>query len=228
MAYVKNNWVDREGTTRYFEAVDADGAKIFTPDYTQVTELGTPVNADNMNHIEEGIEAGSFTKFNLTTTYAKDDLVTVIEDALPAIYKSLQDNNIGNALSDSAYWEKISLVGDRIEEQLANIEANKLSRADKQEIVAWGIPDYSAGIDIISSVSNGFTAPTQGFVTCSYAQGTSAVNCTVNDKKLTTWASSGNVYCSFYFILLDKDDVLKIGTQSLVRSANFFPLKGAK
>ncbi len=111
MAYVKNNWVDREGTTRYFETVDSDGAKIFTPDYTQVTELGTPVNADNMNHIEEGIAAGSFTKYDTKATYALNDLVTVIEDASPAIYKSLQDNNIGNALSDSAYWEKISLGG---------------------------------------------------------------------------------------------------------------------
>jgi hypothetical protein len=111
MAYIKNNWVDREGTTRYFETVDSDGAKIFTPDYTQVTELGTPVNADNMNHIEEGIAAGSFTKFDLNTTYAKDDLVTVIEDSSPVIYKSLVDNNIGNALSSSIAWEKISLGG---------------------------------------------------------------------------------------------------------------------
>ena len=111
MAYIKNNWVDREGTTRYFETVDNDGAKIFTPDYTQVTELGTPVNADNMNHIEEGIAAGSFTKFDLNTTYAKDDLVTVIEDSSPVIYKSLVDNNIGNVLSSSIAWEKISLGG---------------------------------------------------------------------------------------------------------------------
>ena len=111
MAYIKNNWVDREGTTRYFETVDSDGAKILTPDYTQVTELGTPVNADNMNHIEEGIAAGSFTKFDLNTTYGKNDLVTVIEDGSPVIYKSLVDNNIGNALSSSIAWEKISLGG---------------------------------------------------------------------------------------------------------------------
>ena len=111
MAYIKNNWVDREGTTRYFETVDSDGAKIFTPDYTQVTELGTPVNAVNMNHIEEGIAAGSFTKFDLNTTYGKNDLVTVIENGSPVIYKSLVDNNIGNALSGSIAWEKISLGG---------------------------------------------------------------------------------------------------------------------
>jgi hypothetical protein len=55
MAYVKNTWVDREGQTRYHETVDDDGALIFTPDYEKVTEIGTPVNADNMNHIEDGI-----------------------------------------------------------------------------------------------------------------------------------------------------------------------------
>ena len=56
MAYVKNTWVDREGQTRYHETIDDDGALIFTPDYEKVTEMGTPVNADNMNHIEDGIE----------------------------------------------------------------------------------------------------------------------------------------------------------------------------
>lgn len=59
MAYEKNIWVDRQGVTRYFETVDDDGALIFTPDYAQVTEIGTPVNADNMNHIEEGIAENS-------------------------------------------------------------------------------------------------------------------------------------------------------------------------
>ena len=111
MAYVKNNWVDREGTTRYFETVDSDGAKIFTPDYTQVTEMGTPVNADNMNHIEEGIEAGSFTKYNSMTTYSKDDLVTAIVENELKVYKSLQDNNNGFNLTDSTYWEEVEFAG---------------------------------------------------------------------------------------------------------------------
>ena len=54
MAYVKNTWVDQEGQIRYRETQDGD-LKIFTPNYEQVTEIGTPVNADNMNHIEDGI-----------------------------------------------------------------------------------------------------------------------------------------------------------------------------
>ena len=54
MAYVKNTWVDQEGQVRYTETED-DGYKIFTANYEEVTQLGTPVNADNMNHIEQGI-----------------------------------------------------------------------------------------------------------------------------------------------------------------------------
>ena len=54
MAYVKNTWVDQEGQVRYTETEDG-GYKIFTPNFEEVTEIGTPVNADNMNHIEDGI-----------------------------------------------------------------------------------------------------------------------------------------------------------------------------
>ena len=115
MAYTPNNWVDREGTTRYFETVDEDGALIFTPDYTQVTELGTPVNADNMNHIEDGIAAGSFTKYDTFTVYQKDDLVTFIVDNEPKIYRSLTDNNVGNSLQNGTFWKEISLGSGGLE-----------------------------------------------------------------------------------------------------------------
>ena len=115
MAYTPNKWVDREGITRYFESVDDDGALILTPDYTQVTEMGTPVNSDNMNHIEEGIAAGSFTKYDSKTTYAKDDLVTAIVDGELKVYKSLQDNNHGQALTQTAYWVEVELGSSGLE-----------------------------------------------------------------------------------------------------------------
>ena len=54
MTYIKNTWVDQQGQVRYTETED-DGYKIFTANYEEVTQLGTPVNADNMNHIEQGI-----------------------------------------------------------------------------------------------------------------------------------------------------------------------------
>lgn len=111
MAYTPNIWVDREGTTRYFETVEKDGAKIFTPDYSQLTEIGTPVNADNMNHIEEGIAAGSFTKYDSNTVYQINDLVTLFEDGELKVYKSLKNENYNNPVADAKYWEEVSLGG---------------------------------------------------------------------------------------------------------------------
>ena len=111
MSYTPNIWVDREGTTRYFETIDTDGAKIFTPDYSQLTEIGTPVNADHMNHIEEGIAAGSFTKYNSSTTYKQNDLVTFFEDGKLKVYKSLKDENTNNEVANENYWEEVKLGG---------------------------------------------------------------------------------------------------------------------
>lgn len=111
MAYTPNIWVDREGTTRYFETVEKDGAKIFTPDYSQLTEIGTPVNADNMNHIEEGIAAGSFTKYDSNTVYQINDLVTSFEGSELKVYKSLKSENYNNPVTDTTYWEEVALGG---------------------------------------------------------------------------------------------------------------------
>lgn len=55
MSYTKNTWVDQAGQVRYTETED-DGYKIFTANYEEVTTIGTPVNATNMNHIEDGIK----------------------------------------------------------------------------------------------------------------------------------------------------------------------------
>jgi hypothetical protein len=57
MAYVKNIWVDQdvERPKTYEVTNNQDGSITLTDSFGVVTELGTPVNADNMNHIEDGI-----------------------------------------------------------------------------------------------------------------------------------------------------------------------------
>ena len=96
MAYIKNNWVDREGITRYFETVDDDGTLIFTPDYEKVTEIGTPVNADNMNHIEDGIED-------------HENRITVLEEAGDAS-NFLNKSQITNCLLEVPQRIKLELA----------------------------------------------------------------------------------------------------------------------
>lgn len=57
MAYIKNTWVDQdvERPKTYEVTNNQDGSITLTDSFGLVTELGTPVNADNMNHIEQGI-----------------------------------------------------------------------------------------------------------------------------------------------------------------------------
>lgn len=55
MSYTKNTWVDQAGQVKYTKTDDGS-YWILTPNYEDVTEMGTPVNADNLNHIEDGIE----------------------------------------------------------------------------------------------------------------------------------------------------------------------------
>lgn len=57
MAYVKNTWVDQdvERPRTYEVTNNQDGSITLTDSFGVVTELGTPVDADNMNHIEDGI-----------------------------------------------------------------------------------------------------------------------------------------------------------------------------
>lgn len=58
MTYVKNTWVDQnvERPRTYEVTNNQDGSITLTDSFGLVTELGTPVNATNMNHIEDGID----------------------------------------------------------------------------------------------------------------------------------------------------------------------------
>lgn len=69
MAYVKNVWTDQdvERPRTYRMTENQDGSVTLIDDFGLVTDLGTPVNADNMNHIENGI-AGAVDKTGDTMT----------------------------------------------------------------------------------------------------------------------------------------------------------------
>lgn len=81
MTYVKNTWVDQQGQVRYTETEDG-GYKIFTANYEEVTQLGTPVNADNMNHIEDGI-ADCFDYVDTEVASAKDYALNLLKAIYP-------------------------------------------------------------------------------------------------------------------------------------------------
>lgn len=113
MAYVKNTWVDQdvERPKTYEMTNNADGSVTLIDSFGLVSEMGTPVNADNMNHIEEGIAGCAIRKYTSTETYEKGEWVTGIADDEKGIYESLTDNNYGNPLTDETKWQKVELGG---------------------------------------------------------------------------------------------------------------------
>lgn len=58
MAYVKTQWKDRvtQYMNRYTMTENADGTITLTPVPGTVTETGTPINADNLNNVEDELE----------------------------------------------------------------------------------------------------------------------------------------------------------------------------
>jgi hypothetical protein len=137
MAYVKNIWVDQdvERPKTYEVTNNQDGSITLTDSFGLVTELGTPVNAVNMNHIEDGLADTDLTKYNATTTYNAGEWVTGVVDNEKGIYASKINNNIGNALSNDTYWEKVELGGS--------------SSRNIGEIVASTIPLTDAGLHLL-------------------------------------------------------------------------------
>lgn len=113
MAYVKNTWVDQkvQRPKTYNFTTNDDGSTTLIDAFGNVEELGTPVNADNMNHIEDGLANVGIWTYSATVEYNKDDAVIGIVDNEFVLYKSKQDKNKGNNLSDTDYWEEVKLGG---------------------------------------------------------------------------------------------------------------------
>lgn len=137
MAYVKNIWVDQdvERPKTYEVTNNQDGSITLTDSFGLVTELGTPVNEVNMNHIEDGIAGCAIRKHNLTETFALGEWVLGGTGDNEGFYKSLIADNVGNAITDDTAWEKVEMGGG--------------SSRNIGEIVASTIPLTDAGLHLL-------------------------------------------------------------------------------
>lgn len=137
MAYVKNIWVDQdvERPKTYEVTNNQDGSITLTDSFGLVTELGTPVNEVNMNHIEDGIDGCAIRKHNLTETFNLGEWVLGGTGDDEGIYKSLIANNVGNAITDDTKWEKVEMGGG--------------SSRDIGEIVQSTVPQTDAGLHLL-------------------------------------------------------------------------------
>lgn len=113
MAYLPNTWVDQnvQRPKTYNFTQNDDGSTTLIDAFGNVTELGTPVNADYMNHIENGIAGCAIRKYSITETFIKGEWVQADLDGVQGLYESLTNNNLGNPLSDETKWKKVDLGG---------------------------------------------------------------------------------------------------------------------
>ncbi len=107
--YKKTIWCDQnvQRPKTYKISDNDDGSSTLLEDFGEVTDLGTPVNALNMNHIEEGIAACDVRKYDEKETYEKGEWVTGIIDGKKGLYESLVSENVNNELESKQHWKKV-------------------------------------------------------------------------------------------------------------------------
>ena len=146
--YKKTIWKNQNvENPRNFRILDnLDGTKQILDSFGEVKELGTPVNADNMNHIEEGIASCAIRYYKETESYEKGEWALGIVDGKKEIYQSLINDNLGNLLSDSSFWRKMTLgaeigqpiitLNNSIEDNEIWLEGAEVSKADYPNLYA--------------------------------------------------------------------------------------------
>ena len=180
-----------------------------------VSTYGLPVSASQSS--QSDTTAG---KFGITTDPTKSGIETSDQDLYLYFYvgETVQNANLINA--------------GRIEEQVISC----LTRSNKEEIINWGLPDYTKGIGItFTSTGFTYTAPANGFIsvqTLITANGVGEVKIngvTVLRGNSGTKDAFGDITGQ---VVVRKGDVITTttaysGTLTQYNWATFYPMKGA-
>ena len=113
MAYIPNEWQDQivQRPKTYQITSNDDGSVTLVDSFGLVTELGTPVNADHMNYIENGISGCAIRKYSTNEVFIKGEWVKGELDSKQVICESLIDDNKNNPLTDTTKWKKVEFGG---------------------------------------------------------------------------------------------------------------------
>ena len=96
MAYQKNTWNDHvvQNQRTYNVVSNEDGTKTLVPAFGEVIQQGTPVDAEHLNHMEDGIETAQQGVDELTEWKQDMDTdanVQAAEEMLEAVQQALED-----------------------------------------------------------------------------------------------------------------------------------------
>ncbi len=108
------------------------------------------------------------------------------------------------------------------------INANNFTPTGKQTIIAWGMPDYSAGVSISGT---SFTAPVPCLFSligiCDYQNGNGGV-ITMNGSTVSSFVTNTvNQITQTQNLFLNKGDIITIDSPKTTSKMVYYPLKGA-
>lgn len=123
MAYAKQEWKDRvvENPMRYTIEEHEDGSITLTPLTGAIYEVGTPVNAHHMNHMEEGI-ANALTNESPCSRFSWQNI--------SGIGSRIVIDNAGNNAAVS-YADNSGKLNNKQESQLSVKSASSAATATK-------------------------------------------------------------------------------------------------
>ena len=174
MAYIPNEWKDQivQRPKTYQMNTNDDGSVTLIDSFGLVTELGTPVNEDYMNHIEQGIAGVAIRYYNKTETYTLNEWVLGEVNDEKGIYQSLIADNTGNALTDTTKWKKLELGGA----EWGSISGDISEQTDLQQALT-------------AKLNSDFSNSQKPYITETYQNGDSWY-CVRSDG----WIEQGNTY----------------------------------
>lgn len=186
--------------------------------------------AGAFNLTVNGVVAGSYNNslsasaFSSTNVYPvkRGDVVLVGNvDGGATFYSNKGNGNL--------YYKVANAVTNLELLDVAKVTADlntKLSRDNKEEIIAWGIPDYTAGISYATTGNISFIAPVKGYFSLNLMGTGGQVTINGNDIGELRYVTGYSLFPNL--IPLDKNDVLAIsGNTTINGGCYFFPMKGA-
>lgn len=147
MAYIPNEWKDQvvQRPKTYQMNNNDDGSVTLVNSFGLVTELGTPVNEDYMNHIEQGIAGTGVRKYSTSETYNEGEWVLSESDG--KLYKSLVANNKNNPITDITKWVEIPIGSDP---DLTDLSLDGLDKINQSKALETG--SVSTDVDVYNDI----------------------------------------------------------------------------
>lgn len=158
------------------------------------------------------------------TEYNAGSLVQVVENNELVIKKSKVDLNIGNATTNTTYWE--DYYSSAILAQKANVGLDNVApvQAFKNSVLQWLQPDYTAGI----AISSNFVAPSDGWICVDIDVTAGQASLSVNGNLVLKSLNTNSVHVNITITLpVAKNDVVTWSGSSQSDSRKFFPMKGS-